>query len=274
MNACIAGDAKLAPLAESVAAAGALGLDGTPSFRIINEASGDAYTLVGAQPYDRFAAALDAVLAGEAPPVAAQPEQPAVPFWATAEGLAIDPENPGYTMAGDQTRGSADAAVVVVEFSDFQCPYCKQHAERTQPELDKSFVDTGAVRWVYKSFPLAIHLQAPAAGVAAECAADQGMYMEMHTALFARVNEWSTSDPSPAFTQIAGDLGLDTDAFAACLEDPAKAALVEADRNDGAPYVQGTPTFIILTSSGGRIVPGALPLATFSAELQKAVDEG
>ena len=272
---CVASGTKQAAIVEAVADAGSLGLDGTPSFRIANEASGEAYTLVGAQPYNRFEEALDAVLAGNAPPVAAQPaqpEQPAVPFWATAEGLALDPNRPGYTVAGDQMRGSADAAVVVVEFSDFQCPYCKQHTERTQPDLDKTFVDTGAVRWVYKSFPLPIHPQAPAAGVAAECAADQGQYMEMHKALFDRVSAWSISDPSAVFTQIAGDLGLDTTAFAACLEDPAKAALVEADRADGAPYVQGTPTFIIISGSGGRIIPGALPLATFSAELQKAVD--
>lgn len=274
LKACVAGGTKLAGISQSVDEAGKLGLDGTPSFRITNETSGETFTLVGAQPYARFAEALDAVLAGKAPPAAAaaEPQQQAIPFWATTEGLAVDPARPDYTMAGDQTRGSADARVVVVEFSDFQCPYCKQHAEQTQPELDKAFVDTGDVRWVYKHFPLPIHPQAPAAGVAAECAADQGKYLEMNEALFARVTEWSTNDPSPVFTQIAGDLGLDTTAFAACLEDPAKAALVEADRTDGAPYVQGTPTFIILANGGGRIIPGALPLATFSAELQKAVD--
>ncbi len=272
---CIAGGAKQAAIAQSVVDADALGFSGTPSFRVTNNASGESHNIVGAQPFERFAGVLDAVLAGEAPPTpsAAQPRQE-VPFWATAEGLALDPDRPGYTMAGDQTRGSADASVVVVEFSDFQCPYCKQHSEQTQPELDKAFVDTGEVRWVYKSFPLPIHPQAPAAGVAAECAADQGKYMEMHEALFADVRGWSTSDPSPMFTQIAGDLGLDTAAFAACLADPAMAALVEADHTDGLAYVQGTPTFIILANGGGRIVPGALPFASFSAELQKAIDGG
>jgi protein-disulfide isomerase len=272
LNACVAAGTHQAAIAQSVADAGARGLDGTPSFLIDNVASGESYTLIGAQPYERFAEALDAVLAGNAPPVAAQPEQPSVPFWATAEGLTVDPDRPGYTMAGDQTRGSADAPVVVVEFSDFQCPYCKQHSEQTQPELDRLFVDTGDVRWVYKSFPLPIHPQAPAAGVAAECAADQGKFDEMHSALFARTGEWSNSNPSPVFIEIAGDLGLDTAAFATCLDDPAKAALVEADRADGMAYVQGTPTFIVLSGSGGRIIPGALPVSAFSAELQKAVD--
>lgn len=275
LKACVAEGSKQAAITQSVEEAGKLGLDGTPSFRMTNEASGETFTLVGAQPYARFAEALDAVLAGNAPPAspaAQQPQQQEIPFWATTEGLAADPDRPGYTMAGDQTRGSADAPVVVVEFSDFQCPYCKQHAEQTQPGLDESFVNTGDVRWVYKHFPLPIHPQAAAAGVAAECAADQGKYLEMHGALFARVGEWSNNNPSPAFTQIAGDLGLDTAAFAACLEDPAKPALVEADRSDGAPYVQGTPTFIVLAKGGGRIIPGALPLASFSAELQRAVD--
>lgn len=272
LKACVGSGSKQAAITQAVADASALGFDGTPSFQVIDEATGAGYSIIGAQPYARFAEALDAVLAGNAPPTPAEAQSPSVPFWATTAGMALDPARPGLTMAGDQTRGSADAGVVVIEFSDFQCPYCKQHAQQTQPELDKQFVDTGDVRWIYKSFPLPIHPQAPAAGVAAECASDQGKYVEMHDALFESVTTWSITDPTPIFIQLATEVGLDATAFATCLADPAIAERVEADRTDGVSYVQGTPTFIILNGSGGRIIPGALPLATFSAELQKAVD--
>lgn len=272
--ACIAGGEKTAQIQASVEEAAALGFDGTPSFRIVDNASGTGYNLIGAQPYARFAENLDAVLAGSEPPIASQQETaPAgIPFWATADGIALDPARPGYTVAGDQTRGNPDASVVVVEFSDFQCPYCKQHMEQTQPSLDEQFVDTGEVRWVFKHFPLAIHPQAPAAGVAAECAADQGKFWEMHSALFESVSNWSTSDPTPALVEVAANLGLDTAAFSECLADPARMELVNADMADGASYVQGTPTFVILFNGQGRIIPGALPLPTFAAELQKAID--
>ena len=88
-------------------------------------------------------------------------------------------------MAGDEYRGNTDAKVTVIEFSDFQCPFCKQHVEETQPALDEEFVDSGKVMWVFKHFPLSIHPQAPAAGAAAECAADQGKFWEMHELLFS-----------------------------------------------------------------------------------------
>ena len=250
------------------------GVSGTPSFQFVG-AEGEPYLLVGAQPFDQFALYIDSMLAGEKPPV---PEEQAqgdqeIPFWATAEGWIPDPERPGFNMAGDEYRGNPDAKVTVVEFSDFQCPFCKQHVEETQPALDEEFVDSGKVMWVFKHFPLSIHPQAPAAGAAAECAADQGKFWEMHELLFANQGKWSVEDPNPAFEELATEAGLDADAFTACLEDAKTAERVTSDMSEGAPFVQGTPTFIVLYNGEGQIIPGALPLDTFKQVLQDAIDK-
>jgi protein-disulfide isomerase len=252
----------------------AAGVSGTPSF-VLAGADGEPHLLVGAQPFDQFALYIDALLAGEKPPVPEQQSQGSqeIPFWATAEGWVPDPERPGFNMAGDQYRGNSDAKVTVIEFSDFQCPFCKQHNDETQPALDEEFVDSGQVMWVYKHFPLSIHPQAPAAGAAAECAADQGKFWEMHHALFANPEEWSVQEPNPVFEALAAEVGLDVAAFTACMENGEAAERVTNDMSEGAPFVQGTPTFIVLYNGEGQIIPGALPLDTFQQVLQEAVDK-
>jgi protein-disulfide isomerase len=135
--------------------------------------------------------------------------------------------------------------------------------------LDEKYVDSGKVLWVYKHFPLNIHPQAPAAGVASECAAEQGKFWEMHEALFGSVEEWSIDDPSEVFKGLANEVGLDADAFAACLADPEMAARVDSDMAEGTQFVQGTPTFIIVRGEQGSIIPGALPEASFSELLDE-----
>ena len=277
---CVDTGQKEALVAQGVAEARALGFSGTPSFHFVREATNDAFPLVGAQPYDQFATVLDTLIAGETPQVA-QPDQGEsggnggdneIPFWATAEGLIPDPENPGYTMAGDQYRGNPDASVVVIEFSDFQCPFCRRHTQETQPVLDEQFVDTDQIFWIFKHFPLTIHPQAPAAGHAAECAADQGNFWEMHELLFETMQQWSISDPSPVFIELATQLELDIDVFTACSNDSSVADRVQEDLNAGVSFVRGTPTFIVLYDGQGSIIPGALPAERFTEILQQVID--
>lgn len=277
-NACLENDqdAKQAFIAASIAEGQGVGVSGTPSFNFLGGPDGQ-YLLVGAQPYEQFAAYMESLLAGEAPLDAQQQAdsgaEAQIPVWATSEGWQPDPERPGVNMAGDYYRGSLDAKVVVVEFSDFQCPFCRRHVEDTQPTLDEKFVDTGEVMWIFKHFPLSIHPQAPAAAAASECAGDQGKFWEMHDLLFTDQQAWSISDPSPVFADLASQLDLDVDAFNTCLADPAIAERVTSDLNDGAPFVQGTPTFIVLFNGEGRIIPGALPLDTFEQALQEIIDQ-
>lgn len=272
---CVESGEKDAMLTEAFEEARALNFNGTPSFRFVIEGTDDAYSLVGAQPATRFANVIDTMLAGELPQDAtaqAEPQgEPEFPAWATAEGLAPNPDRPGYTIAGDPFKGDPEAAVVVIEFSDFQCPFCKQHAEATQPVLNEQYVDTGEVMWVFKHFPLGIHPQAPMAAVAAECAGEQEQFWTMHDLLFASVDEWSTNNPVPALTALGEELELDMDAYSACLDDTAMMELVQSDFQDGQGVVRGTPTFVVLAGGTGQLVPGALPAETFTQLLDEAL---
>ena len=258
--ACVASGEKQALVDAAVADARTHGFSGTPSFLLANTTNDAGAQLIGAQPFDQFAAYIDAIAAGETPvdPQAAAADAD-YPEWATAEGITPDPDRPGYTMAGDQYKGNPDANIVVVEFSDFQCPFCRRHSQDTQPVLDEQFVDTGDVLWIYKHFPLNIHPQAPAAGVAAECAAEQGLFWEMHEIIFAGTEAWSDNDPNAALTELASELDLDMDAFAACLEDPVMMERVNSDFADGQVTVadeQGNPAI-----SGQRHADLCLPLS-------------
>jgi protein-disulfide isomerase len=273
---CVESGEKSILVDEGVAEARAIGFSGTPSFLFVSEETGDSFQLVGAQPYDQFATWIDSIVAGEAPATAQAEEEDSgdgqIPYWATAEGLMPDPDRPGFNMAGDEYRGNPDAPVTVVEFSDFQCPFCKRHTEQTQPALDSAFVDTDEVMWVFKHFPLNIHPEAPMAGAASECAADQGMFWEMHHLIFANTDRWA-SDTEAGLTELASELGLDMDAFSACLVSEEAMARVNSDLNDGAAFVQGTPTFIVLYNGEGRIIPGALPEERFAQVIQQILDE-
>lgn len=272
-DACIAAGEKPALVEASVAAAREKGFSGTPSFEFVREATGEAFPLVGAQPYDQFAGIIDTLLDGGTP----QTEETAqgsdeIPFWATADGLLPDPDRPGLTMGGDYYRGNPNAKVVVIEFSDFQCPFCRKHTAETQPILDEQFVDTDQIFWVFKHFPLSIHPQAPAAGAAAECAGDQGQFWEMHDLLFTNTEAWSVNDPTPIFTDLAQQLGLNSEEFAACLTGESAAQRVQEDLDAGAPFVRGTPSFIVLYDGQGSIIPGALPADRFTTVLQEVLD--
>src|SRR5512145_128203 len=124
---CIASGEQARRVQASVSAGQALGFSGTPQFRFLSSASAP-YPLGGAQPISRFETVLELLLAGKAPEPEAKPQAAQLPFWANAEGLAPDPQRAGYTVAGDPFRGDPRARLVVVEFSDFQCPACARHA--------------------------------------------------------------------------------------------------------------------------------------------------
>jgi protein-disulfide isomerase len=260
---CIASGRSDEAVERSITEVRELGFSATPSFQIIDNRTGEVYELVGAQPFSVFTSTLDAVLAGGAPPTTAPPPPPELPFWLSAQGLSPDPERPGYTLGGDPYTGNPEAELVVVEVSDFQCPFCQRHSFETQPALDEAYVDTGRILWVFKHLPLPIHPQAVDAAVASECAGDQGSFWQMHDLLFETVERWAVDSPGPALTDLAIELELDATSFSACLESRAALERVLSDSNDLSGIIGSTPTFIILQEGRAGVIEGAQPLENF-----------
>jgi protein-disulfide isomerase len=157
-------------------------------------------------------------------------------------------------------RGPADAPVTIIEFSDYQCPFCRRAEPTVQQVLEEY---EGKVRFVFRHFPLdRIHPQARGASEAAACAAEQGKFWEYHSELFAG----NAQLDRPGLDAAAAKTGLDAAAFKTCVDTRKTQALVEADVKDGeAAGVSGTPAFFI----NGIPLRGALPLEEF----KKVIDE-
>jgi len=266
-----------------VAAAQALGFNGTPSFQVVADGLEDAYNLIGAQPVQVFQNYLDAVLAGEVPDGAQaaagpgeQPEPPGLPVWADREtGLLPDPDRPGVNLAGDYYKGDPAAPLVVIEFSDFECPFCADHVLEAQPAIDAALVDTGEVMWVFKHLPLPIHPNAPTAAAASECAGDQGRFWEMHDALFATAEQWAGAgaDTEAALLALAGDVGLDTTAFETCFTGRDALERVLADSADARGIISQTPSFVLIEGDRGTLLEGSRPADQFVTLLQSRIDQ-
>jgi protein-disulfide isomerase len=260
---CVESGRTLETVRDGIADGQTLGFRSTPSFQIIDNRTGDTFRLIGAQPLDVFTSALDAVIGGGSPPTTAAPPPPELPAWLNADGLSPDPDRPGYTLGGDPYKGDPSAELVVLEVSDFQCPFCQRHIIETQPGIDEAYVDTGRIMWVFKNLPLTIHPQAVDAAVAAECAGDQGAFWPMHDLLFETVERWATDPPGPALTDLAVEIGLDAVAFSSCLDSRSALESVLSDSNDLAGVIGSTPTFIVVQDGRAGVIEGAQPLENF-----------
>lgn len=157
-------------------------------------------------------------------------------------------------LAQGVTRGDPDAPVTIVEFGDFQCPGCAQFALSVKPEIERTLVGSGRVKFVYYDFPLiAIHPNAFLAARASRCAADQERYWEYHEALFRNQARWAgSSTPAGMFEDFAGEVGMDEGAFRSCLNSDAHAEVVSANLRLGERMgVSGTPT--VLVNANGQV---------------------
>jgi protein-disulfide isomerase len=170
------------------------------------------------------------------------------------------------TVADAPALGRPDAPVTLVEFSDYQCPFCQRFFQATLPELKRDYIDTGKVRYVFRDYPLdQIHPQARKAAEAAHCAGDQGKYWEMHDRLFQNQQALLVAQ----LGEHARALGLQGSAFDACLTSGKYAQRVSKGLEDGlAAGIQGTPGFVIgRTNPGGSVegptVRGAQPVDVF-----------
>lgn len=175
----------------------------------------------------------------------------------------------------DPFLGKPDTPVTIVEFSDFQCPFCRRLWKDTLPQIKEKYLLTGKVKFVYRDFPLSsIHPMAQSSAEAAECADEQGKFWEMHDKIFGEQDKLGTGtiqfDESD-LKQWAGEIGLNKNQFNNCFNSHKYKDEVEKDFNDGARLgVSGTPATFV----NGRLVSGAVPFSQFEqiieAELKKA----
>jgi protein-disulfide isomerase len=194
-----------------------------------------------------------------AAPTANAPAAPAAPSNETPADVDDD------AMLGDE-----DATVTIVEFTDYQCPFCGRHYEQTHKQIVSEYVDTGKVKLVVRDFPLGFHPHAQKAAEATECAADQDKFWEMHDKLFQTQGTWSgLADAIPSFKQYAKDLGLNAGTFDGCLDGGTHAQEVKDDMAAGsAAGIDGTPGFWIIGEDGtGQKISGAYPFDSFKAAI-------
>ncbi|MGA2505778.1 MAG: DsbA family protein [Anaerolineales bacterium] len=157
---------------------------------------------------------------------------------------------------GDPSIGPADAPITIVEFGDYQCPYCQAWYQQTFDQLMANY--PGKILFVYRDLPLPMHPESLPAAEAANCAGEQGAYWKFHDDLFSGQFQLGRT----AYEQYASDLGLDTAAFTTCLDDHHTQAEVKADAADAARLgLNGTPSFVI----NGQILIGAQPFEQFKA---------
>ncbi|MBT8122163.1 MAG: DsbA family protein [Gammaproteobacteria bacterium] len=192
-------------------------------------------------------------------------------------GRAQRPSRPttaSVTIKDKQTMGADDAPVTVVEFTDYQCPFCLRFTNTTFPHLKKKYIDTGKVRWVGMNLPLAFHKDARKAAQAAHCAGEQEKFWEMRQVLFANPRKLG-QEHLPAHAE---SLSLEMDAFNKCLASERHLAQIDQEAKDAnAVRLTGTPSFIVGKTGGdkitGQVVIGAQPLNVFDAAIGKLLGE-
>jgi protein-disulfide isomerase len=173
---------------------------------------------------------------------------------------------------GWYSLGRDDAPVTVVEFADYQCPFCRKFHSETFVELKKNYIDTGKVRFVSRDLPLDFHTNARSAAVAARCAGEQDKFWEMRDMMF------SAEDLSPAsLLKYGRQINLDMTAFGTCLNDKKYTAAIQKDMADaGTLGISGTPSFVVGKTAkdeikGVRIV-GAVPYSVFDTAIKNQLN--
>ena len=170
---------------------------------------------------------------------------------------------------GWYSLGRDDAPVTVVEFADYQCPFCRKFHAETFAEIKKNYIDTGKVRYVSRDLPLDFHPNAPGAAVAARCAGEQHKFWEMRDLMVVNAADLST----PSLLKYGQQLNLEMTPFSSCLNDKKYTASIQKDVADaGTLGISGTPSFVIGKTAkdqinGVRIV-GAVPYSVFDTTIK------
>ena len=180
---------------------------------------------------------------------------------------AVEPVK--ISIDDDPIIGNLDAPITIVEFSDFQCPFCARFNSQTLPLILEEYIEPGKVKLVFRDFPIqSIHPNALPAAVAAECANDQNKFKEMHDTLFEKQSEWNkleTADALSLFSQYASSIQLDQEIFDSCQTSGKHISEIKKDLDDGRKYgVTGTPGFFVGNDQIGFVeLKGAQPFDSF-----------
>ena len=169
--------------------------------------------------------------------------------------------NGEVNMEGIKALGDPNAPVVMVEYSDFECPYCQRHYVETFSEIKEQYIDTGKVYYVFKHYPLGFHKQAIPAALAAECANEQGRFWEYHDVLYKN----GVQGGEAAYKTYAKEMDLKVSVFNDCLDKKKYSEVVQVEFEEGKKLgIKGTPGFII----NGQIVSGAQPFSIFASIIE------
>ena len=179
-------------------------------------------------------------------------------------------------VTGGAVLGEVDAPVTIVEFSDYQCPFCRRYSLTVFPVLKREYIDTGKVRYVFRDFPLtSIHQQAEKAHESAHCAGESNKYWEMHDMLFEKQDDLMV----PSLKHYAEELGLNSATFEECLDSGKYQVAIQKDVEDGgAAGIRGTPSFFVGKSGSGdsitgTIIRGAQPLVNFQTIINQLLSD-
>lgn len=175
----------------------------------------------------------------------------------------------------DPVRGDPNAKVAIVEFSDYECPFCGRFHAQTLPSLKKDYIDTGKVQYIFRDFPLDFHPNAISASVAANCAGEQNAYWAMHDSLFVNQKRLGKA----LYAELAKTLKLKSAPFDACLKEAKQAKEVASDFAYGQSVgIEGTPTFFIGRIDGKKLVDvkqivGAESPAVFAQAIESLLNK-
>ncbi len=193
-----------------------------------------------------------------------------------AEPQALQPRDIVLSIDDDPLKGDRNARLVLIEFADFQCPFCARYFRETFPEIEKDYIKPGKLKYVFRDFPVtAVHKAALEAAEAAGCALDQGKFWEMHDKLFANQSALERSN----LVQHAQAIGLDVPKFQQCLESGKYITEVRKDFADAQQAgMKATPTFFLglIEPNSAKVtvvavITGAKPYATFKAAIDSAL---
>jgi protein-disulfide isomerase len=203
-----------------------------------------------------------------APPATEAADTSAAPAVAVSKTVTLPS---GVTSDGHFYQGDPNAPVKLVEYSEFQCPYCSRHFLETEPSIDATYVATGKVQVIFHNFPLEFHPNAMPAAKAAYCAGQQSpaLFWKLHDWLFNTQATWSAEqDASATLRKQAVALGADGTKYDACVKDAKTQAFIQADIDAGTKAgVQGTPAFFV----NDWFVNGAQPYSEFQKTIEQAL---